>query len=161
MEEIRLVLGLDTEAPNWWQMSARAAVMLVYAVVLYRIAARRTFGANTPLDIVVAVILGSAFSRAITGNADLVPVMAATAVVVLLHAILAMLAQRSSTFSTLLKGSSIQLIENGKVDWRNARRAQVGEGDLREALRLHGLEDESEVKAAYIERNGRISVIAK
>lgn len=159
MDTFYQLFGSDADTITWWQMSARAALVMIYAVLLYRLAARRTFGRNTALDIVVAIVLGSTLSRALTANAALLPALAATAVLIGLHAILAALALRFGPFSRLTKGAPTKLIEDGRIDWDNARRASVGEGDLMEALRLHGVEDEGSVKAAYMERNGQISVI--
>ncbi|HKJ75026.1 MAG TPA: YetF domain-containing protein [Alphaproteobacteria bacterium] len=155
------IFGSDATTITWWQMCARAAVMTVYAVVLYRLSARRAFGRNTALDIVVAVVLGSTLSRGITGNAGFIPVILATAVLVAMHWLLTDLALKSKVFSKLTEGSATKLIDDGEINWENARRTNLSADDLNEALRLSGVEDPRAIKAAYLERNGRISVIHK
>jgi uncharacterized membrane protein YcaP (DUF421 family) len=117
------------------------------------------FGRNTALDIVVYVILGSALSRALTANAPLLPTFAATAMMLVGHSGLSLLARKSEVAARLIKGVPVQLIRDAKIDWGNARRVNIGRGDLNEALRLHGIEDIASVRAAFMERNGKISII--
>ena len=113
------------------------------------------------LDIVVTVVAGSSLSRALTGNAPLLPALAATAVLVALHTLLSALAPRSELVSRLVKGRPVQLIHDGVVDWRTASRSHFGPRDLAEHLRLSGLRSVEEVEEAHLERNGQISIIKK
>lgn len=99
-------------------------------------------------------------SRAITGNAPLIPTLAAGLVLVLLHWVLAALAFRSHRFGKFVKGYEHTLIRDGEIDWDELRKTHVSEHDLNEALRNHGkTPDMSNVKSAHLERNGDISVI--
>lgn len=134
-------------------------VVLVYAVVLFRLMPRRALGGMAAVDIAVTVIVGSALSRALTGNADMVPTLVATAVLAGLHAGLSWLARRSSAVSRLAKGRPIRLVHDGTVDRAAMRRAELGDHDLGEALRLEGIADIAEVRSAFLERNGAISIV--
>jgi uncharacterized membrane protein YcaP (DUF421 family) len=161
METFYAIFGTDSATITWWQAAARAVLILIYAVALYRIAGRRVFGRNTALDIVVYVILGSTLSRALTANAPLLPTFAATAALLAGHSGLSLLARKSGVASRLIKGTPVQLIRDARIDWRNARSVNIGEGDLNEALRLHGVGDVAAVRAAFMERNGKISIIKR
>ncbi len=161
MEEFHQILGSSPSTITWWQMSARGAVVLIYAIVLLRLAARRVHGRDTAMDIIVAVIVGSALSRAMTGTADLLPTLGATAVLFALHSLIAAIAVRSNWFSKLVKGRATQLIKDGKLDERQARRSLLGKHDIEQELRLHGVTDPASIQAAWLERNGRISVIKR
>ncbi|MCB8839770.1 DUF421 domain-containing protein [Aurantimonas sp. VKM B-3413] len=159
MELFRFVFG-DASGPiAWWQMCDRAVLVFAYALVLYRLLPRKAFGGTAALDIVVTVVLGSSLSRALTANAPLIPVLAATAVLAGLYAALSALAPRSQWLSRLAKGRAIQLVRNGTVDWQAMRRARLGERDLAESLRLKGVSNVAEVAEAFLERNGAISVV--
>ncbi|WP_306130230.1 hypothetical protein [Roseovarius sp. MMSF_3350] len=42
METFHYLIGQDTPHIAWWQMSIRAAIIFVYAILLYRVAPRRS-----------------------------------------------------------------------------------------------------------------------
>ena len=90
MEIIRVLIGPDEGNASALQLSVRAVVLLAFGILCIRIAGRRTFSQATPLDIIVAIIVGSNLSRAMTGKAPFFPDLAATLVLVGLHRALAM-----------------------------------------------------------------------
>ena len=53
------------------------------------------------------------------------------------------------------------LARNGKLFDHVLRRELVSREDFREALRMNGVEDVSEVELALLETNGSISVVKK
>lgn len=161
METFHFLIGQDTPHIAWWQMSIRAAIIFVYAILLYRLAPRRSFSNLSAQDIVLTVILGSSLSRALTGNAPLIPTLVATGLVVALYVGVTAIAPHSQIVSRLVKGRPITLVREGKVDWPAFRSAQFGENDITELMRLNGLRELSEVDEAHLERNGQVSVISK
>ncbi|MFC0247604.1 DUF421 domain-containing protein [Citricoccus parietis] len=68
---------------------------------------------------------------------------------------------RWPTVGRLLKARPKPLIENGHLNRRAMRREFMAEAEVTSQLRLHGIEDIREVKRAYIEPNGMISVIPR
>jgi uncharacterized membrane protein YcaP (DUF421 family) len=161
MDTFYYLVGQDADPIAWWQMCVRASIIFVWAVILYRLLPRRAFGSNAAADMVVAVILGSSLSRALTGNAPLLPTIAATSALALLYSLLTALSWRMPLIGRLAKGRPILLIAGGELDGRAMRRAQLGEHDLMENLRAHGLTRIDQVSEAWLERNGRISIITK
>lgn len=161
METFHILIGQDTPHIAWWQMSIRAGIIFVYAILLYRVAPRRSFSNLSAQDIVLTVILGSSLSRALTGNAPLLPTLAATGLLVILYVGVTALAPHSKIVSRLVKGRPITLVGNGEVDHEAFEKAHFGENDITELLRLNGLRDLSEVEEARLERNGQVSVIPK
>jgi uncharacterized membrane protein YcaP (DUF421 family) len=161
METFHYLIGQDTPHIAWWQMSIRATIIFVYAILLYRVAPRRSFSNLSAQDIVLTVILGSSLSRALTGNAPLLPTLIATGLVVVLYVGVTTIAPHSQIVSRLVKGRPITLVHDGKADFEAFRRSHFGENDISELLRLNGLRDLSEVQEAHLERNGQVSVIAK
>jgi uncharacterized membrane protein YcaP (DUF421 family) len=145
----------------WWQMSIRAVLIFIFGLVLIRLFGRRAFGKQTPLDIVLAIVVGSNLSRALTANAPFLPTLAATAVIVLLFWILSNLAARWPSFSRLVKGEPIWLIRDGQPDARTMKRAGVSEGDVAESARRSGLSGLGGVDQAVLERSGKISAIRR
>lgn len=157
------LLGIGREeALSTWEMLLRMVVVFVVGVAAVRIGHKRLLGELSAMDLIVGVMLGSIFSRAITGNAPFVPALVTGVGLVLVHRFVARLAFASERFGTLLKGRSRKLVEKGEIRWDAMRSADLGEADLLAALRqkaqLLRVED---VEVAYIERTGNISVIPR
>ena len=160
------------------QMVLRAVLVFVLAAVLVRLGSRRFMGRESALDLILAILslvkvsagscrraatmLGSVLSRAINGQAPFLATLAASAGMVATYAVLAYGALRWRWFGRLLKGSATLLVEDGKEIPQAMQDAMVSRGDLLEALRLRGRATRiDEVAFAYLERDGRISIILK
>lgn len=141
------------------QECARAVLILIYGLLLVRIAGRRVFGKWSALDIVVSIVIGSNLSRALTGNAPLLGTLVASAVLMALHWLLAHIAARWSGMSHLLEGSSIRLGASGALARDKCVRNGVSEADLNEALRNKGVQTAEETKLIVLEPSGSINVL--
>lgn len=155
------LVGTQGEVITWLQMSVRAALIFIIGLAIMRFAAARAFGKWTALDIILAVIVGSNLSRALTGSAPFWPTVIATGVIVVLHAALSHAVIRWPALSRALKGRPVCLIDAGTLNKPAMRRHGIGEGDLRMALRAQGVAGFEDAETVYLERNGDISVIPK
>jgi uncharacterized membrane protein YcaP (DUF421 family) len=143
-------------------MSLRAFMIFVATLVFLRSAGRRSFGQKTAFDLCVTVLLGAVLSRAIAGASPMMPALAAGAVLVLAHRLLAILALRWAVLDRLINGAERKLIENGRKDERQMRAALVSERDIDEALRKKlGNAPAESVLYAILERNGEITIIPR
>jgi uncharacterized membrane protein YcaP (DUF421 family) len=161
-EFLNQLLGLRVEPADleFSHMAWRSVVVFCFAVVLARVGARRFLGRSAGFDIMVAIILGSVLSRGINGEAAFFPSLGASAVLVVLHHLLAAMSCRWHWFSKLVKGSARVLVRDGKVDEREMARCKITEDDLYENLRLNGNENGlADVAEARLERSGTISVV--
>lgn len=141
-------------------MMLRALVVYAVALVVVRVGHSRFMGRNTAFDLILAIMLGSVMSRAITGQSPLLPTIAASLVLILAHALLSELAFRVKGFGRFVKGMPVALVRDGEIDWRAMRRTAITLHDLEEAVRMRGHEHLADVRLAMLERNGSISVIA-
>jgi len=158
------LLGLSSEGKDLgaMQMSLRALIVFAFAIAVVRLGDERFMGRHTALDVMLGIVFGSVVSRAINGSAPFFPTLVACVVLVALHWAMAAVSFRSSKFGWLVKGPTHQLVNDGKIDWNEMRRTHISENDLDEAIRQHGHHSEiGAVDAAYLERNGSISVIPK
>lgn len=156
------LLGLELQSHDlhFSHMAWRGLVVFIFAIVLSRLADRRFMGRNAGFDFMLAVILGSVLSRGINGQAAFFPTLGVSAVLVLLHRLVGMLAFHSHWFSELVKGRERMLIRDGRIDERQMRRSRITIDDLWENLRgSGGVADLSEVHEARLERSGKVSVI--
>ncbi|HTH15610.1 MAG TPA: YetF domain-containing protein [Magnetospirillum sp.] len=146
---------------SWWQMSLRGITVFIYGLLLVRFPGQRIFGKSSAFDIVLAVLVGSNLSRALTGNSPFIATLAATTVIVMIHWGVAHLAAHSRVLSWLAKGAVVHLVTDGQPDRRRMARHGITDGDLEEAMRQFGVERLDQVKTACLERNGKISVVPK
>jgi uncharacterized membrane protein YcaP (DUF421 family) len=156
------LLGLSVEARDleFDHMAWRGLVVFCYAVLLTRLGARRLLAHSAGFDIMVAVVLGSVLSRAINGQAAFFPTLGVSALLVLLHHVLATLTFHSHWLSQLIKGRPHVLVRDGKMDRVQMARSKITNDDLDENLRLHGnVRNAADVAEARLERNGAVSVV--
>jgi uncharacterized membrane protein YcaP (DUF421 family) len=145
---------------NVLQMSCRAIVVFVIALVLIRLSGRRSFGLHTPLDNIITISLGAILSRAIVGASSFLPVIVTCFVIVLLHRLLGWLIVRNPKLSGLIEGNKILLYENGEFINDNMKRALVCKEDIMQGVRKSAAtESIAKIDKIYIERTGEISAI--
>jgi uncharacterized membrane protein YcaP (DUF421 family) len=132
-------------------------------MVLFKIAGRRSLAELTTFDLVLLMMISEATQQALLG--DDFSFTNAILVIVTLIAIdvgLSLLKQRSSWASRLIDGEPTIIVENGKLLRERLRHARLVEADVMEAARSsQGIEKLEEIKFAIIERNGKISIIAR
>ena len=159
MEMLRTLIGPDDGSANAAQLCARAVILLLVGILYIRIAGRRTFSQASPLDIVVAIVVGSNLSRAMTGKAPFLETLAATLLLVVLHRVLARLTLRWRWLARLMKAEPVVLVRDGAMDLRAMARHGIGEADLLEGLRLENVEALQDAHLATLENSGAISVV--
>lgn len=156
------LLGIGREASDLvaGQMAVRALIVFSFTLVIVRLGSKRLLGKGTVFDFIVAIMLGSVMSRAITGSSPFFATVAAGTILVALRWLLGVLAYHIDWFGPVVKGNPVLLIKDGSIQWQGMRETSVTRRDLEESLRLNGeLTDPSKVRRSYLERNGEISVI--
>lgn len=156
-----LGLGSPAHGVDVLHMALRAGVAYVVAYLAVGVGRRRFPEKGTLLDVAMIVILGSVVSRAINGEAPMMPTLAAAATLVLAHRLMLWITGRFRALGAF-GGKAALLVENGTVD-RNAMRTHgVTEQDLYSALRqTMNTNDLSKVKHVYLEPNGRLSIVRR
>ncbi len=147
---------------NAIQMTCRAIIVFLIALILLRISGRRSFGLHTPLDNIITIVLGAILSRAVVGASDFFPVIASCTVIVIIHRLFAYGMVHHRGFSKLIAGEKILLFNKGSFIEPNMRKTQVCEEDILEELRKKVLtENLDQIDKIYIERNGEINSVKK
>jgi uncharacterized membrane protein YcaP (DUF421 family) len=159
MEMLRTLIGPDDGDATALQLCVRATIIFLVGIAYIRIAGRRTFSHASPLDIVVALVVGSNLSRAMTGKAQFWPALAATLLLVVLHRVFAVLTIRWPWLAKAMKAEPVVLVRDGAVDRKAMRRHGIGEADLLEGLRLEQAASPEDIHLATLENSGAISVV--
>lgn len=161
MEILNELWGHGTHL-NCLQMSLRAAACFFIALILIRFTGMRVFGIKSAFDTCIIIMLGAVLSRAIVGASPFVPTVCASAVLIIIHKIIAVISVSNQTISHLVKGKPISLYKNGILNDKNMRKCTLSYGDVMEEVRIcmnqNGLENIEEI---FMERTGKISVIEK
>lgn len=143
-----------------WQLALRTVIVYGVALFLIRVAKRRFMGGFTTFDILLGFVVGSILSRAITGTIRLIDMVVVISILIALHWIIAAITYKSDNASEYVKDSKRKLIEDGKVIEDAMQKSKIGKNDLLQALREKGgVEKPEQVKSAYLERDGTITVI--
>jgi uncharacterized membrane protein YcaP (DUF421 family) len=153
------VFGLTTP---WWEIILRTAVVYVVVLVLLRTAGKRELGQMSPVDLVVILVISNAVQNAMTGgdNSLIGGIIAATTLVAV-NTAFSRVGHRVPYLKHLFESQPTVLVEGGKLIKRNLERENVEEDELMMAVREHGIEELAGVEAAYLERDGSISIIPK
>ena len=155
-----LGIGADELTPG--QMALRAVLTFVITVVIVRLGNKRLFGKGTAFDLVVAIMIGSVMSRAITNASALLATWLAGVVLIGMHWLLATLSYHLDWFGPLVKGHPVLLIKDGEIQRDGMREGGVSRADLEQAFRAQGSDpDPARVRRAYLERDGSISVVPR
>src|SRR3954453_751856 len=131
-----LGLGQDVGDVGAIQMALRTIIIYAFSLVIVRLGSKRFLSDATAFDVVVGIMLGSIMSRAINGSAPFFPTLLGGIALVGMHWLLAALALRFDWLGTLVKGHSILLIKDGKLQKDGLREARLSENDLTQALRM-------------------------
>jgi hypothetical protein len=106
MSLLQSLLGIGAKELTPGQMALRAVLTFVVTVAIIRLGNKRLFGKGTAFDLVVAIVIGSVMSRAITNSSGLFATWLAGLVLIALHWLLATLSYHLDWFGPLVKGSS-------------------------------------------------------
>ncbi len=140
----------------------RTIIIFIVTLFCVRIAKKRFLGKNTAFDIVLGIIVGSVISRAINGSAKLLPSVTAVLVLVGMHWLISAVVSRSGSFAHLVEGRNVMILQNGKINEKVLLEHHLRKNDLEEAARLGpGISNLEQIQEAYLESNGRISIIKK
>ncbi len=139
--------------------AARAVLVYVVMLVVIRLLGKRTVGNFTAFDLLVALMLGEVVDEIIYGDVSLAQGLVAIVVVASAKYVTAWVTYASHRLSKLLEGQPTLLVEHGELVRDGLRRELMNEQDVMAALRLKEVVDMREVKSAFMEVDGEVSVI--
>ena len=137
--------------------------LVVYLVLLIglRIAGKRQLGQMTTFDLVVILIIANAVQNAMVGSdTSLNGGLIAAFTLLVVNTVVGRLGLKHRWFWQQLVGTPTLLVHEGEFITEHLRQEGIAEDEVMQALREHGVEDLSTVKAAVLEVDGTISVIS-
>lgn len=154
----RLFIGDDS---LWFlgEVVFRTAFMFLFTLLLVRLTGKRGLGELTPFELIMVVALGSAVGDPMFyADVPLLHAMAVITVIVLLQRGVAFLVDKSGRAERFIESETSLLVANGVIDVETLRREHFARDELFMLLRESGVEQLGQVKRAFLEPSGRISV---
>lgn len=142
------------------ELFIRGTVMYLFLFFIFRFVLHRDVGAVGIADLLVLVIIADAAQNAMSSGYESIPdgiILVST--IAGWNYLFDFLSFHSIRFRRVADPGPICLVKNGTKLKRNMRREFITDDELMAALRDHGVDSLDEVKGAYLESDGQISVI--
>ncbi len=138
----------------------RGSVMYITLFVLLRLVLKRQTGSLRMTDLLLITLIADASQNAMAGAYTSIPngiVLVST--ILFWSYTFDWLTYRFEWFRRLTEPPPLPLIQGGKLLRRNLRQELITEDEVKSQLREQGLEEWTQVKEAFMESDGHISVI--
>jgi uncharacterized membrane protein YcaP (DUF421 family) len=141
------------------ELAFRTVFIFVFALLAFRWIGKRGIGQFTPFEYVLIVAMGSAVGDPIEDtDFPLLQAMLIITLMVMLQRWLVRLTEFNTRFEGFVEGHTTCLVCEGQVDQKALHKEGLSIGELYEALRGAGIEHLGQVKRAYLEPSGKVSV---
>lgn len=140
----------------------RGLIVYITVIVSVRLMGKRQIGELQPSELVTTFLLSEVASMPLQDkDISLITCIVLIFMIVSLEIIFSVITVKSGTFRTLMQGSSALVIKDGKLIQSKLKDLRYSIDDLLESLRLKDVFDISQVKYAYVETNGSLSIELK
>ncbi len=158
MPELGELFGLSVSP---WELIIRGSAMYWFLVILFRFVLRPSSAVGIA-DVLLLVIIADAAQNAMAGEyKSITDGIILVSTIVAWNVLIDWLSYLSPTVRNILEPKAMLLVRDGQLLRRNMRRELIAEAELMGKLREHGIGDVKDVKAAFLERDGAISVVKK
>ena len=140
----------------------RTTVLYLFVIFGLRLMGKRQIGDMQPNELVITLLISEIAAIPLQDTTQ--PILSgvlAIFVLVIVEILLSVLAMKSFGFRKLLSGSSVVIIQDGKVDQGAMKRVRLTVPDLIELLRGQNVFDLTTVAFAVLETDGNLSVLLK
>ncbi len=155
----RLLLSDDHPLTYLLEIAFRATVMYLILLVFFKITGKKGIKQLTVFDLILIIGLGSAAGDPMfMADVPLLHALTVFVVVLLLYLGINRLTQQSHKIDVLLQGKTSRLIENGVIDLEKLKSEGMTTLELYAELRLKSISQLGQVRRAYLEFTGELSV---
>jgi uncharacterized membrane protein YcaP (DUF421 family) len=157
-DPIRMLVG-DFSWGFTLEIVLRTVIMYAYTLAIVRVLGKRGLGHLSPFELVIIVALGSSVGDPMFyADVPLVHGFIVITVVVAMQRVLQEITERSPRWEQFLESRARQLVKGGIVDAEALDREGLSETELFSALREREVEHLGQVRLAYLEPSGVITV---
>lgn len=154
----RMLIG-DEPPLFFLEIAIRTVIIYAYTLLLLRWLGSRTVGQLSTVEFLLVIALGSAVGDAMFyPDVPLIQAMLVVTVVVVANKLLDVSISKSGQAERLLDGKPREVVRDGVVARRFIDENWMSLYELFQELREDGIEQLGEVRRAYIEKDGRVTV---
>jgi uncharacterized membrane protein YcaP (DUF421 family) len=158
MEFERIFLG-DLTWGTVLEILLRTVVLFLYTLILIRWAGKRGFGQLSPFELLIIVALGSAVGDPMFyPEVPVVSGMLVVTAVVALERLLVLLTESNRSIEKAIESSPVCVVADGQFIIENLDKEDLSKAEIQMLLRLQGVENLGDVRRAYLEPTGKVSV---
>jgi uncharacterized membrane protein YcaP (DUF421 family) len=140
----------------------RAAIVYIFLFLLIRFFGKKHVGELSPFDLVVLLILSETVQNSMIGqDMSLVGGLVSATTLLVLAQAMSFLAWRSRRAERFIDGTPKILVRHGSRRRDTMKHEQISISELMEAMRREGLSNIADVRAAFLENDGTISIIKR
>jgi Predicted membrane protein len=140
----------------------RTAGLFLIGLAAFRLMGSQSVGRLTDFDLVVVIAIGAIIGDGLADpELNFWLLAAAIAGLVALQIAASLLSMKFPMMEKLVMGSPIKLIDKGRILINGLRKARITRSNLMQELRVKGLNGPENVEQAYMEPNGKLSVVEK
>ena len=144
------------------EMVVRGSLMYLALFVILRFVMKRQAGSIGLADILVIVVIADAAQNAFAKSYQSVTEgIVLVVVIVFWDFLIDWLGYRFPALRSILQPPPLLIISDGRIQRANMRREALSEDELMTQLRKKGLEKATDVRRAYLEADGELTVIPK
>jgi len=149
---------LPDESPI--ELVLRGSILYLAIFLLLRFGPRRETGTLSRADLLVIVLIADAAQNGMAGNyMSVADGVILVATIVFWSTFIDWLGYHVRAFERFVHPPPEPIIENGRLNRRNMRAELITMDELMTQLRLQGIEEVGQVRRAFIEGNGELSVV--
>lgn len=143
-----------------FEIILRGSLIYISLFILLRVVLKRQTGSLGMTDLLLITLIADASQNAMAGEYRSLPAgLILVCTIIFWNYAFDWLSFKSPWFSRLIEPRPLSLIKDGRLLRKNMRRELITEEELLGQIRQQGLDDVKKVKEAYMESDGRISII--
>ena len=148
--------------PEYMLILLRSVFAFIFLLIICRILGKQQISQLTYFDYITGITIGSITANlSVNPNVKFVSGLTSLLVWGLLPFVIALLAMTSRSFASLVGGRPTIIIENGKINEKNLKKAKLSVDQLMLNLREKNAFKVADVELAVFETNGKMSVMKK
>jgi uncharacterized membrane protein YcaP (DUF421 family) len=139
----------------------RSSLVYLAIYVALRVAGKRHVGQLSIVDFVLVLLVSNAVQNAMVGNdSSLLGGIVAAFTLIAVNLVLTRVVVRNERLASFLEGEPTLLVRDGHILDGALAREGIRRAELEAAIREHGFKDVGDCRAAILEIDGSISVVA-
>lgn len=137
----------------------RSIIMFIVLLITLRFTGKRGVKQLSIFETVIIIALGSAAGDPMFyEDVGLIPAFTVFFVIIIMYRLVTMLTGKFKWFESLVEGKTECLIEEGKFSITTFKREGLAQDEFFSELRLRSIEHLGQVKNAYLETSGEVSI---